>query len=154
MDLTALTQRSARLVFCSSTSAAAHSSDAGHTIYERLREHESAAAPLGYARAKWVAEHLCQSAHATTLRGRVAVARLGQLCGGTDDGRWNESEALPLLLASAKYAGCLPLLDGEVRVCALRCAPLLMQRLDRRCRCCRMTLRRACSSTSPTSRSP
>ncbi|GJE91273.1 hypothetical protein PsYK624_074220 [Phanerochaete sordida] len=113
LDLACHTHRSARLIFCSSTSAAAHSGDANNIVYERLPEHERAAAPLGYARSKWVAEHLCESAHATALRGRVAVARLGQLCGATDDGRWNESEAWPLLLASAKRTSCLPMLGNE-----------------------------------------
>ncbi|EKM50503.1 uncharacterized protein PHACADRAFT_213424 [Phanerochaete carnosa HHB-10118-sp] len=113
LDLTSRSQRGARLVFCSSTSAALNSVDEANVVYERLPESESAAAPVGYARSKWVAEHLCQNAHETVLAGRVAVARIGQLCGDTEDGIWNESEAWPLLIASLRYTGCLPTLANE-----------------------------------------
>ena len=114
IDLTSRTRRRARLVFCSSTSAAVNTTDDANTVYERLPEREDAAAPMGYARSKWVAEHLCQNAHATVLRGRVVIARIGQLCGDTEDGIWNESEAWPLLIASSRYTGCMPDLPNEV----------------------------------------
>lgn len=113
IDLTSRTQKGARLVFCSSTSAAVNFTDDATTVLERLPEREDAAAPMGYARSKWIAEHLCQNAHATVLREHVAVARIGQLCGDTEDGIWNESEAWPLLIASAQYTGCLPDLGTE-----------------------------------------
>jgi thioester reductase-like protein len=76
--------------------------------------YERDAAAVGYARSKWVAEHICNSAHETSLRGRVAVVRIGQLCGDTEHGIWNESEAWPLLIASVRYTECLPTLRDEV----------------------------------------
>lgn len=81
-------------------------------IYETLPSSEACAAPLGYARAKWIAEHMCSAAQDSVLpAGRISVARVGQLCGDTLHGVWSEIEAWPLLVASIKYTGCLPELN-------------------------------------------
>lgn len=102
----------ARLVFCSSVAAASHAPDSTtspSTIYEVLPHSEACAAPLGYARAKWIAEHMCSAAQESVLpAGRISVARVGQLCGDTTHGVWSETEAWPLLVASIRYSGCLP----------------------------------------------
>lgn len=47
------------------------------------------------------------------MRGRVAVLRIGQLCGDRERGVWNVTEAWPLMLASKASTGCLPMLRGE-----------------------------------------
>ena len=111
----------------------------GDAIPEHLPTSPESAAPLGYAQAKWVAEHMCARASQfqsqkgrknltglpepknqtqTDLHAhdRIAIARVGQLCGDTVHGVWNESEGWPLLIASAsaRRVGCLPKID-EVR---------------------------------------
>lgn len=102
----------ARLVFCSSIAAAScppHSSTGPSIVYETLPSSEACASPLGYARAKWIAEHMCSAAQESVLpAGRISIARVGQLCGDTVHGVWSETEAWPLLVASIKYTGCLP----------------------------------------------
>lgn len=70
---------------------------------------------MGYSQAKWVAEHICGRAFEGSLRGRVSIARIGQLCGDTLHGVWNESEAWPLLVATSRYVQCLPVFY-EVRI--------------------------------------
>lgn len=47
------------------------------------------------------------------MHGRVAVLRIGQLCGDTERGVWNKSEAWPLMLGSVGVTGALPRLRGE-----------------------------------------
>lgn len=83
---------------------------------ECLPEHAESATAIGYARAKWVAEHICSGAHETVLSGRVVIARVGQLCGDTEHGVWSESEAWPLLIASMRYTEYLPVLPREVKL--------------------------------------
>ena len=39
---------------------------------------------------------------------------MGQLCGDTDNGIWNTSEAWPLMLSTAKLLGCLPTLEESL----------------------------------------
>lgn len=47
------------------------------------------------------------------MGGRVAVCRIGQLCGDGDNGVWNRSEAWPLMLGAGRVLGALPRLGGE-----------------------------------------
>lgn len=100
--------RGCRLYFCSSTAAVLGGGDAGRStgISETFADDPRAAAPLGYARSKWVAEQICRR-----LPGRAAVLRIGQLCADTAHGVWNETEAWPLMFASANVVRCLPELD-------------------------------------------
>lgn len=44
---------------------------------------------------------------------RIAIARIGQLTGDTENGIWNVSEAWPLMLSTVDTLGCLPHLKGE-----------------------------------------
>jgi thioester reductase-like protein len=68
---------------------------------------------LGYSQSKWAAEQMCLAAAKAGLS--VIVARIGQLCGDTQEGIWNETEGWPLLIKTAQTTGSLPLLE-EVRV--------------------------------------
>lgn len=77
-------------------------------------------AQMGYAQSKWVAEQLCSEASRKGLD--VIVYRLGQLCGDTESGIWNETEGWPLLIKSAEPTGCLPQInDVRVAFCMMMC---------------------------------
>ncbi|TFK51963.1 acetyl-CoA synthetase-like protein [Heliocybe sulcata] len=111
IDLAIASRRRASLVFCSSTAAVVNDYTGQQPIPESLPQSENSPSSLGYSRSKWVAEHICARAHSGPLNGRISLARIGQLCGDTQHGIWNEAEAWPLLIASMKYTGCLPSLD-------------------------------------------
>ncbi|KAI9784017.1 MAG: putative secondary metabolism biosynthetic enzyme [Peltula sp. TS41687] len=97
--------------FCSST-ATVISSDSISSIPESLSHDPTTASPLGYSRSKWVAEGICSCAYENTrLRGHIGILRIGQLCGDTEGGIWNVTEAWPLMLSSVKVTGALPRLD-------------------------------------------
>ena len=102
-----------RFVFCSSTASVL----GPHTtspIPERIAHDPLSASPLGYSRSKWVAEAICEQVHIhTRLRDHITVLRIGQLCGDTESGIWNVTEAWPLMLSSVKVTGSLPDLKGE-----------------------------------------
>ncbi|EXJ60537.1 hypothetical protein A1O7_04690 [Cladophialophora yegresii CBS 114405] len=118
-----------RMIFCSSVAAVSNyapqsQSPSTKPVPERVLvadDDASVAGPTGYAHSKWVAERMCWHAHATTrLRGRISVARVGQLSGATDTGVWSASEAYPLMLASAAATGVLPDLDSARRAQGVR----------------------------------
>jgi thioester reductase-like protein len=67
---------------------------------------------MGYARAKLVAERLCQHAQRAGLDARVF--RVGQIVGDTRLGQWNATEAIPLIIRSAISIGALPALDDTL----------------------------------------
>ncbi|KAM0544709.1 hypothetical protein ACHAPJ_011696 [Fusarium lateritium] len=105
----------ARFIFVSSIAAVSDST--ARPIPEKLSQHPNEASPLGYSRSKWVAERVCAAAneqlastHATDPL--ATIVRVGQLC-SNDLGVWNATEAYPLLLSTAKVAGCLPDLLNE-----------------------------------------
>ena len=75
---------------------------------ERLSTKAEDAVAMGYARSKHVAETICDAAWQSSMRGRVGVLRLGQLCGDTKNGVWKTEEGWPLLIGSAGCVGCLP----------------------------------------------
>ena len=97
-----------RFLFCSSTaSVLGHHSRS--PIAEAISHDPHSASPLGYSRSKWVAESISEQAYLRTpLRGNIAVLRIGQLCGDTENGIWNASEAWPLMLSSVKVLKALP----------------------------------------------
>lgn len=102
-----------RFLFCSST-ASVLGPDTTSPVPERSSHDPSSASPLGYSRSKWVAESICEQAHLhTRLQDRIAVLRIGQLCGDTESGIWNITEAWPLMLSSVRVTGSLPHLKGE-----------------------------------------
>ncbi|EFW99074.1 nonribosomal peptide synthetase-like protein [Grosmannia clavigera kw1407] len=99
----------ARLFFCSSISAGAGTPIPG-TVAETYIENLAHAQPMGYARSKVVTEHIIKAAAAQT--GMAArVLRLGQIVGDADEGIWNTTEAIPLMLRSALTIGALPALS-------------------------------------------
>ena len=103
-----------RFLFCSSTASML----GDHTkspIPESISHDPHSASPLGYSRSKWVAEAICEKAYLRTpLRGNIAVLRIGQLCGDTENGIWNASEAWPLMLSSVKVLKALPDLNQNL----------------------------------------
>ena len=102
-----------RFLFCSST-ASVLGPHAVSPIPERISHTPLSASSLGYSRSKWVAESICEQAHLhTRLKDSIAILRIGQLCGDTESGIWNVTEAWPLMLSSVKVTGSLPRLEGE-----------------------------------------
>lgn len=105
--------RPARFLFCSSIASVLGPHTRSPTP-ERISHDPLSASPLGYSRSKWVAESICEQAHLhTRLRDHITVLRIGQLCGDTETGIWNVTEAWPLMLSSVKVTGSLPNLKGE-----------------------------------------
>ena len=102
-----------RFVFCSST-ASVLGPQRTSPIPECISHDPLSASPLGYSRSKWVAESICEQAHLhTRLKDHISVLRIGQLCGDTESGIWNITEAWPLMLSSVQVTGSLPQLPGE-----------------------------------------
>ncbi|ETS78691.1 hypothetical protein PFICI_08544 [Pestalotiopsis fici W106-1] len=103
------TVQPARFFFCSSISAAA-----GTPIPASIAEAHVAdcnhAQAMGYARSKLVTEHIIQAAGEKTGM-QARVLRLGQIIGDTHRGIWNLTEAIPLMIRSARSFGALPALD-------------------------------------------
>ncbi|KAK8076856.1 hypothetical protein PG996_003026 [Apiospora saccharicola] len=116
----------------SSSSSSSSSSLKGGVIAEKLSQNPADASPLGYARSKWVAENICAAAHEKYIAEAkeeeerrsansnkedhdgsigqlppVSIIRVGQLF-ANHLGIWNETEAYPLMLSTASFAGCLP----------------------------------------------
>ncbi|KAI5199658.1 acetyl-CoA synthetase-like protein [Aureobasidium subglaciale] len=103
----------ARFAYCSSVASVMAYSN-GASIPEQIIGDPKAASTLGYSRSKWVAEQICSRANERSqLKGRIAIFRVGQLSGDTQNGIWNTSEAWPMMLSSVKLSGALPNLDKE-----------------------------------------
>ncbi|KAL4949466.1 hypothetical protein BDW69DRAFT_202833 [Aspergillus filifer] len=99
----------AELYFCSSISAAA-GTPLPATIAEAPILEFAHAQGMGYARSKLVAERIVQAAAERT--GMIAkVLRVGQIVGDTIHGKWNTTEAIPLMLQTAQTLKALPALD-------------------------------------------
>lgn len=99
----------ARFFFCSSISAAAGTpipASIGETHVADLNHAQA----MGYARSKLVTERIIQAARQTTGM-QARVLRLGQIIGDTHGGIWNLTEAIPLMMRSARSFGALPALD-------------------------------------------
>ena len=102
-----------RFVFCSSTASVVGQTAQG-IIKETISHDPCTSSSLGYSRSKWVAEAICEQAHThSRLNGRLSVIRIGQLCGDTQSGVWNITEAWPLMLSTVKVTGSLPALEDE-----------------------------------------
>ncbi|MCJ1478685.1 hypothetical protein MMC13_007366 [Lambiella insularis] len=115
LDLAMRSERNVppRFVFCSST-ASVLGPKIRSPISECISHDPSTASPLGYSRSKWVAEAICEQAHLhTRMKGRVHVLRIGQLCGDTEHGIWNVTEAWPLMLSTVNATKSLPALEDE-----------------------------------------
>lgn len=101
--------------YCSSTASVMNREpDVSGRLPELIDARPTSASPLGYSRSKWVAEHICAAANSqTSMRGRVAVVRVGQLTGDSVSGVWNTKEAWPMMLSTARLIKCLPDLGDE-----------------------------------------
>ena len=66
----------------------------------------------GYGESKWVSEQILHVAGQQTRLSTVIV-RVGQLCGSSKSGSWNEWEWFPSIVQSSKLVRCLPD-DGSV----------------------------------------
>lgn len=100
--------RPARMAFISSISAAAGTPTPARVAETHVKE-ASHAQSMGYARSKWVAEHIIAAAASTGMEARVL--RSGQIVGDSANGRWNATEAIPLMFRAAVTIGALPALD-------------------------------------------
>ncbi|KNG91484.1 hypothetical protein ANOM_000089 [Aspergillus nomiae NRRL 13137] len=99
----------AEFYFCSSISAAA-ATPLPAQIAEGPIPELAHAQNMCYARSKLVGERIVHAVALTT--GMVAkVLRIGQTVGDTTTGHWNPTEAIPLMLRTAKTLGVLPALD-------------------------------------------
>jgi thioester reductase-like protein len=113
MCLNVTTQSPAKLFFCSSISAAA-GTPLPAVIQETFISDLNHAQNMGYARSKLVTETIIKAAAQQT--GMVAeVLRVGQIVGDTQNGMWNSTEAISLMIRSATTIGALPALE-EVSV--------------------------------------
>ncbi|KAJ6148681.1 hypothetical protein N7497_010663 [Penicillium chrysogenum] len=100
--------RPASFSFCSSVSTVARTP--GNWVPEALPESLSYAQGMGYAQSKLVTEHIVnRAAHATGMTARVL--RAGQIVADTTHGIWNATEAIPMILQTAKTINALPQLD-------------------------------------------
>ncbi|OGM48883.1 NRPS-like enzyme [Aspergillus bombycis] len=98
----------ARFSFCSSVSTVARTP--GHWVPEELPESLTYAQNMGYAQSKLVTEHIVnRAAQRTNIAARVL--RVGQIVADTVHGIWNATEAIPMILQTAKTIKALPELD-------------------------------------------
>ncbi|KAJ6024668.1 hypothetical protein N7540_005465 [Penicillium herquei] len=94
--------------FCSSVSTVARTP--GSWVLEALPESLSYAQGMGYAQSKLVTENIVSRASKQT--GMTArVLRVGQIIGDTVNGIWNATEAIPMMIQTAKTIKALPQLD-------------------------------------------
>ncbi|KAF1970887.1 acetyl-CoA synthetase-like protein [Bimuria novae-zelandiae CBS 107.79] len=102
----------ARFFFCSSVSSAAGTPRPG-TVPEGPVPDISHVQKTGYARSKYVAEHIVLNA-AKQAGADARVLRIGQLAGDSKVGQWNTTEGIPLMIQTAVTLGALPALDEEM----------------------------------------
>lgn len=73
----------------------------------------------GYGESKWVTEQvLLRATHQTGVR--VNVIRVGQLCGNSAHGGWNEKEWVPAMVKWSQMLGAVPDRDGVSLLTCLR----------------------------------
>ncbi|KAG1808219.1 L-aminoadipate-semialdehyde dehydrogenase [Suillus subaureus] len=104
--------RPADFYFASSVSAVA-AWRGPDSIPEAITDDPSVAQGLGYAQSKWITEKLCQVASQQTPI-RTGVLRIGQMVGDTQNGVWNETEAISLIIKCTDTIGILPNLEESV----------------------------------------
>ncbi|KAK6419063.1 hypothetical protein LTR95_017105, partial [Oleoguttula sp. CCFEE 5521] len=110
LGLSSLLPKPASFYFCSSISSASGTLKPAVVPELPVPELRHAQA-TGYGRSKLVTERLTHAA-AKVMESRVL--RIGQLSGDTRAGIWNETEAVALMIRSARTTGCLPALDERV----------------------------------------
>ncbi|KAK8849366.1 hypothetical protein IAR55_004698 [Kwoniella newhampshirensis] len=112
LNLVAASQSQSQFYYCSSlASVLAQDTE---RILELPSDDPTTASPIGYSRSKWVTEKICRLADELVgMQGRIHILRVGQLCGDTQSGHWNEKEGWPLLIRTAQVTGCLPNLEDR-----------------------------------------
>ncbi|UQC87393.1 uncharacterized protein CLUP02_12897 [Colletotrichum lupini] len=106
------TPNPARFFFCSSVSASGGSPRHGN-VPEGPVPTPAWAQGTGYARSKWVSEHITRNAN-LNAGAPARVLRIGQLVGDSKVGEWNTTEGIPLMIQTAVTLGSLPNLDEEM----------------------------------------
>ncbi|WVQ94361.1 hypothetical protein IAU59_001440 [Kwoniella sp. CBS 9459] len=105
--LGAAKNRHSKLHYCSSLASVL--ANPGSILNEEPTHDPSSATGIGYSQSKWVTENVCEAASISdVLKGRVHIQRVGQLCGDTKSGHWNEKEGWPLMFRTADTTGTLP----------------------------------------------
>ncbi|KAI1500659.1 putative NRPS-like enzyme [Biscogniauxia marginata] len=100
--------RTTRVIFISSVGVVGGRPASAGPAPEAVLESFDMQYSNGYARSKFLSEHLCDAA-ARHLGIPVAIARVGQVAGPVSQpGLWNRSEWLPSLVISSLHLGCLP----------------------------------------------
>lgn len=85
-------------------------SAASATVPNALQTDFRKVSPTGYARSKFVGEHVvCRAAGEAGAD--ACVLRIGQVVGDTREGIWNDQEFLPMMIRSSLVLGVLPLLS-------------------------------------------
>lgn len=105
-----------RMVFMSSVSACMGSGHLSPVVQEEaLGEDPAVALGTGYAQSKYVVERILQSAE-RELGVPVVVLRVGQMCGHTGTGDWNQDEMWPIMFATAAHPhiNAIPELVGNL----------------------------------------
>ncbi|KAI0528045.1 hypothetical protein F5B22DRAFT_16969 [Xylaria bambusicola] len=114
------TPEPARFYFCSSVSAAGGTPRPG-TVEEGPVMDPAHVQHTGYARSKYVAEHITRNAM-ISAGAPAQVLRIGQLIGDTVTGEWNSTEGVPMIAQTAVTLGALPMLDEEMSWLPVDCA--------------------------------
>ncbi|KAF4986560.1 hypothetical protein FGRMN_10788 [Fusarium graminum] len=112
LSLSVKTPQPARFFFCSSVSSAGGSPRPGQVLEAQVPSPRHAQ-HTGYARSKYVAEHITGNAR-KNAGAPARVLRLGQLVGDTKVGEWNTTEGVPLMIQTAVTIGALPALNEEM----------------------------------------
>lgn len=107
--LTSAHESESCFTFCSSVASVLASSS--QIVDETLSTSPLDAAPMGYARSKWVAEHIVSRRFRS---GGSRIVRIGQLCSDTTHGVWNQNEAWPILIRLSCQLGCFPDLNQNL----------------------------------------
>ncbi|KAI8313480.1 Adenylate-forming reductase Nps9 [Colletotrichum sp. SAR11_59] len=102
----------ARFFFCSSVSSAGGTPRPG-TVEEGPVPTPKNAQGTGYARSKYVSEHITRNAN-KSAGAAARVLRIGQLVGDSKVGEWNTTEGIPLMIQTAATLGALPKLEEEM----------------------------------------
>jgi thioester reductase-like protein/acyl-CoA synthetase (AMP-forming)/AMP-acid ligase II/aryl carrier-like protein len=112
----------ANFIFISSISTVGNwSKMTGESIVpEHFFEQHSCAIDIGYARAKRVCEAIVEQASLVKVERKSESAmslkyiRVGQMCGSSQTGLWNQEEHIPALIKSSQVLGALPKLNGTL----------------------------------------
>jgi acyl-CoA synthetase (AMP-forming)/AMP-acid ligase II/thioester reductase-like protein/aryl carrier-like protein len=114
--------RTARFLFISSISTVGNWSEmTGESIVpEQFFKQHSCAIDIGYAKAKRVCEAIIEHVSTVTKERSskstmsLQYVRVGQLCGSSQTGFWNQEEHIPALMKSSQVMGGLPKLNGTL----------------------------------------